>query len=564
MARRAHMWEGLPEKVDLLVIGGGINGAGIARDAAQRGLRVAVVERGDVASGTSSRSSKLVHGGVRYLEMFEFSLVFESVSERRILLDIAPHIVRPLSFLFPVFTHSRRSLTTISAGLRVYEVLALFRSPKRPKKLKAAALREEEPILNQEELVGAPLYYDCATDDTRLTLENAIAAIADDAHFVTYAEATGFEHDADGQICAVHVKDRLEGHTRTIYANAVVNAGGPWVDRIAHMREEDQDRTLLRPTKGVHFSVAREVLPLRHAIVCFHPDDQRVLFALPWGDSTYVGTTDTDYDGDPAEVYATREDIDYLIRATDAYFPDHPVTHADIHSTWAGLRPLVQPRNKKSTEASAVSREHFLDVSGDGLITIAGGKLTTYRRMCEEVVDTVIRLLKMRNMLPDHIMRKGITDESLLPGAIAWPIDDEASVIDRIVETSDGHLDAESANLLAYTYGMRALDVAALVKETPALGERILPHRPEIMAQIDFGVEEEFACTVHDILKQRTQIYYRDAHQGLHAVQKVADRMAELLGWTEETTARFVREYQEDVARNQDWKQPPASGPTSA
>lgn len=563
MARRAQMWEQLQETVDLLVIGGGINGAGIARDAAQRGLKVAVVELGDVASGTSSRSSKLVHGGVRYLEMFEFGLVFESVSERRILLDIAPHIVRPLSFLFPVFTHSRRSLTTISAGLRVYEVLALFRSPKRPKKLKADALREIEPVLNQDQLVGAPLYYDCATDDTRLTLENAVAAIADGATFVTYAKATGFAHDDDGQICAVHIEDQHTGETKTIHANAVVNAAGPWVDRVAHLREEDKDRTLLRPTKGVHFSVAHEVLPLTHAVVCFHPEDQRVLFALPWGDSTYVGTTDTDYDGDPAKVAATSEDVDYLIRATDAYFPDHPVRHEDIHSTWAGLRPLVRPQTGKATSESAVSREHHLDVSADGLITIAGGKLTTYRRMCEEVVDTAIRLLTMRGRLPDHVMRKGITEESLLPGAIGWPNEDESQAIEQILEAGGGAVAEDTATLLAYTYGMRGVEVARLAHHSPALAERMFPHRPEIMAQVDFGIEEEFACTVTDILKQRTQIYYREANQGLSAVDKIAARMGHVLQWSPEEQEQFAQQYRDDVALNRTWKTA-ASAPAHA
>lgn len=555
MARRSEMWDRLCEEVDLFVIGGGINGAGIARDAAQRGLNVAVVELGDVASGTSSRSSKLVHGGVRYLEMFEFGLVFESVSERRILLDIAPHIVRPLSFLFPVFRHSRRSLTTISTGLRIYEVLALFRSPKKPKKLKAKALLQEEPILNQEALIGAPKYYDCATDDTRLTLENAVAAIQDEATFVTYAKATGFEYDEDGQICAVHVQDQLDGETRTVRAKAVVNAAGPWVDRVMDMQKEDDERTLLRTTKGVHFSVSRDVLPLRNAIVCFHPDDQRVLFALPWGDSTYIGTTDTDYDGDPAEVVASGEDIDYLIRAAEAYFPEYPIRYDHIHSTWAGLRPLVQPQTSKATDESAVSREHHLDVSADGLITIAGGKLTTYRRMCEEVVDTAIRLLQLRGKLTSAVMRKGITDESLLPGAVGWPADDDDRVvIDQIIEASGGVIAEDTAKNFVHCYGMRGLELAARVKAQPELAERLLAHRPEILAQVDFGVNEEFACTVSDILKQRTQIYYRDANQGLDAIDKVADRMAELLSWDEVTRQRHADAYRADVEKNRRWK----------
>lgn len=555
MATRAEMWERLGEEVDLFVIGGGINGAGIARDAAQRGLKVAVVEMGDVASGTSSRSSKLVHGGVRYLEMLEFGLVFESVSERRILLDLAPHLVNPLGFLFPVYKQSRRSLTAISTGLWLYEGLALFRSPKRPRKLKPAALALEEPTLNTVDLTGAPLYYDCATDDARLTLENAVAAVQDGATIVTYAKATGFDYDEDGRIVAVHVEDTFSGAKKTVRAKAVVNATGPWTDRVIAMNPEFADKHMLRPTKGVHFVVKREVLPVTHAVVCFHPVDTRVLFALPWGDCTYVGTTDTDYSGDPAQAAATGEDIDYLIAAAKAYFPNYPITYDDIHCTWAGLRPLMRPPETEGVKASSVSREHFLDVATDGLITIAGGKLTTYRRMCEEVVDTVVKVLRLQSKLPDTVLRKGITEESLLPGAIGWPADDDASAVAaQVVEASQGLLGEDTALLLANSYGMRALELAERVVAQPELAERLVPHRPEIMAQVDFGVEEELACTVLDIIKQRTQVFYREADQGLGAVAKVSARMAKLLGWSPETQAEMEAHYAADVALNRRWR----------
>lgn len=550
------MWASLGEEVDLFVIGGGINGAGIARDAAQRGLKVAVVEMGDVASGTSSRSSKLVHGGVRYLEMLEFGLVFESVSERRILLDLAPHLVNPLGFLFPVFKSSRRSLTAISTGLWLYEGLALFRSPKRPRKLKPAALAKEEPTLNQVDLVGAPLYYDCATDDARLTLENVVAAVQDGACFVTYCKATGFVYDDEGQITAVHVRDELSGESKTVKAKVVVNATGPWTDKIVEMNPSLETKTMLRPTKGVHFVVKREVLPVTHAVVCFHPVDTRVLFALPWGDCTYVGTTDTDYSGDPAKVAANGDDVDYLIAAAKAYFPGYPITYDDIHCTWAGLRPLMSPQGDDGVDASSVSREHFLDVGSDGLITIAGGKLTTYRRMCEEVVDTVVKVLRMQAKLPDTVLRKGFTEESLLPGAIGWPANDDVNeVAAKVAKASEGLLSDDTCLLLANSYGMRAFEIAKMVVGEPQLGERLLAHRPEIMAQVDFGVREELASTVLDIIKQRTQLFYRDDNQGLDAVPKVADRMAALLRWSAEERAQMIAHYEADVALNRQWRE---------
>lgn len=555
MATRAQMWEQLGEEVDLFVIGGGINGAGIARDAAQRGLKVAVVELGDIASGTSSRSSKLVHGGVRYLEMLEFGLVFESVSERRILLDLAPHLVNPLGFLFPVYKSSRRSLRTISAGLWLYEGLALFRSPKRPRKLKKAQLAKEEPTLNLEELTGAPLYYDCATDDARLTLENAIAAADDGATIVTYAKATGFEFGEDGKITAVIVQDQLTGETKTVRAACVINATGPWTDRTLNMNPANGGKELLRPTKGVHFVVPREVLPVNNAVVCFHPVDTRVLFALPWGDCTYVGTTDTDYEGDPGDCAATGEDIDYLIAAAKAYFPECEIRYEDIHCTWAGLRPLMRPPEENEVSESSVSREHSLTVGADGMITIAGGKLTTYRRMCEEVVDKAIQLLRLKGELRAGVAKKGRTEDAPLPGAVGWPAnDDHAAVAEKIREASGGHIDEDTAQLLSNNYGMRGLKVAQLVNSNPKLGARLLPHRPEILAQVDFGVHEELASTVLDVIKQRTQLFYRDANQGLDAVSMVADRMAILLSWDDEQKQQSIAAYHADVDRNRRWR----------
>lgn len=555
MATRAQMWEQLGEEVDLFVIGGGINGAGIARDAAQRGLKVAVVELADVASGTSSRSSKLVHGGVRYLEMLEFGLVFESVSERRILLDLAPHLVNPLGFLFPVYKTSRRSLTTISAGLWVYEGLALFRSPKRPRKLKKAQLAKEEPTLNLNDLTGAPLYYDCATDDARLTLENAVAAVEDGATFVTYAKATGFEYGEDGKIVAVNVEDQITGQKKSVRAACVINATGPWTDRTLNLNPAHGDKELLRPTKGVHFVVPREVLPVNNAVVCFHPVDTRVLFALPWGDCTYVGTTDTDFTGDPAKCAATGEDIDYLIAAAKAYFPECTIRYEDIHCTWAGLRPLMRPPEGDGVNESSVSREHSLTVGQDGMITIAGGKLTTYRRMCEEVVDKSIQLLKMKGALRDGVSKKGRTEDSPLPGAVGWPANDDVNAVAaKIREASGNRLEEDTALLLANTYGMRGLKLAQLVTSNPELATRLLPHRPEILAQVDFGVHEELASTVLDIIKQRTQLFYRDAKQGIDAIPVVADRMAILLGWNEEQKQQSIDAYLADVALNRQWR----------
>lgn len=553
---RQQMWDRLEGTFDLLVIGGGINGCGIARDAARRGLSVALVEMRDFAFGTSSRSSKLVHGGLRYLEHYEFSLVFEAVSERRILLDIAPHLVNPLGFLFPVYKDSRRKLWFINAGMWVYDGLSLFRSPRRHLTLKPAEVATEEPVLRMEELTGAPLYYDCSTDDARLTLENAVDAARQGAVLATWARARAFLKDDVGRVVGAMVEDELDGGLREIRARAIINATGPWTDRTVAMSRPLGAGPLLRPTKGVHIVVAHDKLPVNHAVVCLHPVDGRVLFAIPWGDRTFVGTTDTDFDGDPAEVDATAEDVAYLIDAAASYFPSCPLTSDDVIATWAGLRPLMAPLSGDGdVDESAVSREHQIVVGQDGLITIAGGKLTTYRRMSAEVVDTAVKMLRLRSGLrrrlpPAH------TDEEPLPGGVGWPEDDDHEAVGkRVCAAADGILSSEVGRHLADTYGMCAMDIAARVKAAPELAEPLVPGRPEILAQVDWAVEMEMAGRVSDVMTRRTQLYYRDLDQGLGATQKVAERMAGMLGWSAERTASEVEAYREEVARSRAWQE---------
>ncbi len=549
------MWNRLGTEVDVLVVGGGIVGAGVARDAARRGLSVALVERSDLAFGTSSRSSKLVHGGLRYLETYEFSLVFESVSERRILMDVAPHLVNPLGFLFPVYKESRTKLGLLSAGMWLYDGLALFRSPKRHRKLKPAEVKDAEPGLRQEGLKGAPLYYDCATDDARLTVEVAIDATEAGAIVCTWAEATGFVSDAQGRVCGAKVKNVRTGATKEVRAKAVVNATGPWTDRTLALGGE-QPRTLLRRTKGVHIVVDAAKLPAKHAIVCFHPTDDRVLFVIPWGDRAYIGTTDTDFDGDPSEVYATREDVRYLLEASNAYFPGHRLEESDVIATWAGLRPLISPP-EAGVKASQVSREHEILVGENGLITIAGGKLTTFRRMAAEVVDTVLRLLRLSNAVPASLADSR-TDRMPLPGAVGWPADDDASAVERrVVEAAGGRVDAAVAKHLTATYGTAALPIAALCAGDATLATPLVEGRPEILAQVDWAVTRELASTVSDVMIRRTQIYYRDHDQGLGAVEAVADRMAELIGWSAAEKQQSIDAYRGEVEASRRWRREP-------
>ena len=437
----------------------------------------------------------------------------------------------------------------------LYDGLSLFRSPKRHQTLKPADVKNIEPALQTERMSGAPLYYDCATDDARLTIETAIDAVKAGAVVATQAKVQSFLKNDIGRVKGVVVEDVRSGELKQIEAHVVVNATGPWTDRTIAMSRPLTTGQLLRPTKGVHIVVSHEKLPMNNAVVCIHPEDKRVLFAISWGERTYIGTTDTDYEGDPGEVAATSEDIDYLVDACKTYFPDHPLSRSDVIATWAGLRPLIRPITESGdVDESSVSREHQIVVGQDGLITIAGGKLTTYRRMAAEVVDKAVDFLRLSNALPGRL-RASNTEREPLPGAVGWPEDDDHSeVAKRVHSAGEGLLDESTSGYLANTYGMRGVDIAKLVVETPQLGERLIDGRPEIMAIVDWGVQEEFAAGVTDVLKRRTQLYYRDVNQGLDAAERVADRMTELLGWTAERRTAEIERYQNEVARSRRWR----------
>jgi glycerol-3-phosphate dehydrogenase len=529
---------------DILVIGGGVVGCGIARDAAMRGLRTCLVEQADLASGTSSRSSKLVHGGLRYLEHGEFSLVFEAVTERRVLMEIAPHLVNPLGFVFPVYKDGKRSVLTLNIGMWLYDGLSLFRSPRIHRNLSPQEVAEEEPSLLRDGLKGAPLYYDCSTDDARLTLETAMDAARHGADVHTWTRMVGLDRDPSGRVKGARVQDVLEGREWQVEARAVVNATGPWTDRV-----REAGRPLLRLTKGVHIVVDHRRLPVKNACVIFHPGDGRLLFAIPWGDRTYVGTTDTDWQGDPSDVAADAADVTYLLAAANAYFPDARLGPDHVIATWAGLRPLISAEGSESS----VSREHEILVDADGLVTIAGGKLTTYRKMAKEAVDRAVALLRLTGGLTEE-PREAHTARHALPGAVGWPEDDDHGRVEDLVRGVHA-LPAETVTLLVNTYGTRAIDLAKRVKDEPALGAPLVQGRPEILAQVAWAVDREMARTVRDVMMRRTQLYLRDVDQGLGAVEVVAGQMARQLGWGDERRAAEVEAYRREVGRSRAWRQ---------
>jgi glycerol-3-phosphate dehydrogenase len=537
---------------DLVVIGGGITGTGIARDAALRGLKVALFEKGDYASGTSSKSSKLVHGGLRYLEHGEIGLVFESVSERRVQTRVAPHLVRPLPFLIPIYQGAKPGLELMNVGLWIYDSLALFRAPRLHKTFRGArAALEIEPALRAEGLRGALEYYDCATDDARLVLENALDARVLGADCHTYTEVLRFVRRDDGRITGVAVHDRLTGESRTVSSRVVILAAGAWTDEMIARFELPIERPLLRRTKGVHVVVPRERLPLTRAITLISPVDHRVMFAIPWRERTVLGTTDTDFEGTADDVAADASDVTYLCESANGVFPGTRIEPQDVISTWAGLRPLIAaPPN---VDESDVSREHEVFTRTDGLVIIAGGKLTTYRRMARQAVNETLKLL---DQLGETItVTRASTKQRPLPGADGLPeatLEGVAAIGRQLM--TDYQLDVDTATHLCGVYGARAHLLAARIAEAPTLGERLDRELPYVWAEIEFAAKHDLARTVEDVLARRVPLLLVSRDQGLGVCERVADVLGTPLGWSPAQRTQMLDEFRAEVALSRRWR----------
>jgi glycerol-3-phosphate dehydrogenase len=521
--------------VDVLIIGGGITGAGIARDAALRGFRTALVDKSDFGAGTSSHSSRLIHGGIRYLEQRAFHLVFEASRERRVLLKIAPHLVRPVAFLFPVYRGGRIPAWKLRAGMWLYDLLAVFRNVHWHRWLRAKKVRRVEPGLRDRGLIGAALYYDAQTDDARLVVATVRSAIRAGALAANYVETTALLKP-DGRVRGAVVRDVLTGETATIRANVVVNATGPWSDRLRQL-DDPQAPPMLRLTKGAHVTVPRRRLGNEHAVTLVSQIDGRVMFVLPWGELSYIGTTDTDADA-PDQLRVTAADVTYLLRSANAAFPDAHLASNDVVSAWAGLRPLLR---EDHANPSQVSREHRVLESPHGLISIAGGKLTTYRVMARDVVDRVAARLHELDGRP--LAPRAPTDRQPLPGG-------EAAELEVLVEAARarGASEATARHLVAY-YGSEAAAVLNLVDRDRRLSEPIIAGRPEIWAEITYAVERELAVRVQDVLVRRLHLYYEVLDQARSVVARVAAQMKQLLGWDDVREAEELRDYFQIVER---------------
>ncbi|MDB4915202.1 MAG: glycerol-3-phosphate dehydrogenase [Gemmatimonadetes bacterium] len=528
---------------DLLVIGGGINGAGIARDAALRGLRVALVEQADFASGTSSRSSRLIHGGVRYLEHGQFHLVFESSRERRTLMRIAPHLVRPLAFLWPVYRGARVNRVMLAAALTTYDALALFRNVQPHTRLSAReALTIEPGLLGGEKqilrtaqddkgLLGAARYYDAATDDSRLTLANIIAAERAGAVVVNHARVESLVRDG-ARVAGATIRDGESGVLLTARARVVVNATGPWSDAIESM-VRTTTAAGVHGSKGVHINVPRERVGNHAALTLLAPQDGRVMFILPAERFTIIGTTDTFDDVAPEHVRATHADVRYLLDSANYFFPGARLTEADVVSAWAGIRPLAAMAGTASGPGSA-SREHAISETAPGLVRVTGGKLTTYRSMSAQVVDTVQKILGAPII---HSRTANVP----LPGG------DVADVAGLIAEAALAVGARDVAHRLVFAHGSEWRQVWALVEHDANLGARVAAGAPYIMAEARYAVEHELARTLGDLLIRRMPVAFETRDHGRDAARRIVPLVSRWLGWDDAGGTRALGHYDAEV-----------------
>ena len=512
------------DRFDVLVVGGGITGAGVALDAAARGLRTALVERADFASGTSSRSSKLVHGGLRYLQQREYRLVRENLAERQRLLANAPHLVRPLTFVIPLLGPGGVATEAVARGystaLWAYDLSGGLRIGRRHRRLSPDEVRDSLPTLRRDRVAAGFSYPDAWADDARLTLAVVRSAVLDHgAVAANHAPVAELVKDGSGRVRGAVLDDGTE-----VRAEVVVNAAGVWADAVAALSDSGR-RPLLRPAKGVHLTVPRHRLPCRHAAV-LPTADRRSVFVVPWGEQVYLGTTDTDYDGPLDDPQCTPDDVAYVLGAANEVLDD-PLVTADVVGSWAGLRPLLQAGGVART--TDLSRRHRVDTGAGGVVTVTGGKLTTYRRMAADTVDEVVRLL-------GRGARRSPTRSLALHGA------------GPPAPGNDG-LDGATRAHLASRYGSEAGTVAALVAGDPDLGRPLVAGLPYLRAEAVQAARSEMARTVDDVLSRRTRalILARDA--SAVAAADTATLLSGELGWSPAEAARQAAAYVAAVER---------------
>lgn len=502
---------------DIIVIGGGINGAGIVRDAALRGLRVLLLEKGDFGSGTSSWSSRLIHGGLRYLEFGEIPLVFESLHERRRLRIVAPHLVSQLRLNLPIYSAARRGRLIIRLGMLAYDLLSMGKKIPRHRMLSREELLQEEPGLNAQGLLGGAQYYDAQVSYAeRLVMENIIGAQQAGADVRNYSPVIGITV-SEGKVESLQFINGANGVETKVSAGLVINAAGPWVDQVLATVNREMPR-FMGGTKGSHIVVGTFAGAPQSAFYVEARADGRPFFIIPWNNQYLIGTTDIRYDGEPGDAVASKAEIDYLLSETNRVFPAADLNVGDIHFAYAGVRPL--PRRDKGPE-SAISRKHIIRMHrklAKNLVTIIGGKLTTYRNLAEEAVDLAVGKLRVG-------ARACQTRSLPLPGAL-----DLSAVRKNLL--ADNNLCRECSERLLGVYGSRAVEVVALATNDSVLAETLDPARSVLAAEVIFVLRHELARNLTDIVHRRLMIGL-SADQGEPMIEKIAALAATEAGWSD-------------------------------
>lgn len=533
---RQKVFENMTEKtMDLLVVGGGITGAGIALDAATRGLNTAVVDMQDFAAGTSSRSTKLVHGGLRYLQQFEISLVAEVGKERAIVYENGPHVTTPEWMMLPFHEGGTFGPFTTNIGLRVYDFLAGVKKSERRQMLSPEEALQKEPLIRSDYLKGAGYYVEYKTDDARLTIEVLKKAVEHGIQALNYARVVEFIYNGYGKVCGAKIQDVMTQTTYDVFAKKVINATGPWVDTLREKDGSKQGKSLFL-TKGVHLVFSKEDFPLRQAIY-FDAHDGRMIFAIPRDDKTYVGTTDTAYDGNIANPTMTKKDRSYLIQAINYMFPSLNIDVGDVESSWAGLRPLIA--DDGSQTPGEISRKDEIFISNSGLISMAGGKLTGYRKMAEEAVDTVVDQLKIEeNILYSSSQTKHLP---IAGGEVGGSAGFQSFKKQALQEGLKLGLPEREARKLIDTYGANARLIFGLYQDHRQEAEEN-GIEPLLFAELFYGIEYEAVYKPTDFFIRRTGALFFEIELVKEHQENIMTYMSKKFNWTESQTKSYQEE----------------------
>lgn len=519
---------------DLFIIGGGINGAGIARDASLRGMKVGLIESADFASGTSSRSSKLIHGGIRYLENMEFKLVFEALNERTKLFEMAPHLVHHLRFMIPVYKISRVSLGKMGMGMWLYDLLALFQAPEMHEKINADEAIKRMPSLKEKDLIGACVYSDAYMDDARLVYETLRSANENGVLCANYVKAIGADFDQNQKIQRVLCEDHLTQRKFYVKARHFVSCVGPWTDQLAKSFDP-QWKNKLRPTKGIHLTLPRQRLKMESAVVMGAEKSDRIVFGIPRHEMLLFGTTDTDFHESPENVTVTKEDIKYLLHIIDSYFPGAKIKSEDIISSYAGVRPLVQDG---AASEGKTSREHSIFNDVHGVTYIAGGKYTTYRLIACEVVEFILKNCSVEDRIR---FKKANTATPLNPFTSVEEYDAAFATYDRWKRSS--RLSLGDLRLLVERYG---LEVEQMLKE--------FPDKSSMEIEAAQAIQHTMCLNLVDFYSRRVPAFLSESNHGLQNLDSVGVVFKEQLGWSAEKLENEKENYRKYVENELLWK----------